>query len=170
MENIVGYNNNVLIKWRLLRNDGQPFPIEQLSCNIYVITGRGRTEVKSFSISGTDHNIVSWQMNNRELRFLGTCSLAMNIARRGLQIASVEYRNAFQITSRALKDCDCVQTVELTSFVNVLHPDCTSGDVNVLFPTLEIGPDMHLYLKGNTEQYMRNFELTKDGHLLFKND
>lgn len=170
MENIIGFNNNVLIKWRLLRNDGQPFPLDQVLCKICAITGRGRTEIKSFSISGADSNIVSWQMNNRELRFLGSCSLAMSIVRRGLQIATVEYRNAFQVTSRAMRNCGCVQTVELTSFVNVLHPESVPGSVNVLFPTFEIGPDMHLYLKSDTEQYLHNFELAPNGHLLYKND
>ena len=170
MENIVGYNNNLLVKWRLLGNDGSPFPVDCYFCKVLVGTGVGRTEVKSFSVTGEDKNIVSWEMNMAGFRFIGSGSLWMDIYRKGLRVASVEYRDAFRIVKGGATSCDCVQTLSLTSFVNVLHPDKVEGSVNVLFPHLEVGDDMHLHLVSDTELYNSNFELADNGHLIFKND
>ena len=170
MENIVGINNNLLIKWKLLSNDGSPFPVDGYALELYVVTGRGRSRVKSFSVSGDDNNMVSWEMNIRDLRFLGSGSLSMVILRKGRQVATVEYRNAFRVISQNHRFCDCTQILELSSFVNVLHPEDLSGAFNVIFPSFEVKEDMHLYMSGTTEQYNSNFELTDEGHLIFKNN
>lgn len=170
MENIVGINNNLLIKWKLLSNDGEPFPVDGYALEINVITPRGRQKVNSFSVSGEDSNIVSWEVNIRDLRFLGSGSLSMVINRKGKQVATVEYRNAFRVISQTTRYCDCTQTVELSSFVNVLHPEELAGAINVIFPSFEVREDMHLYMSGTTEQYNSNFELTDEGHLVYKND
>ena len=170
MENIVGINNNLLIKWKLLYNDGSPFPVDGYALELYVVTGRGRSRVKSFSVSGDDNNMVSWEMNIRDLRFLGSGSLSMVILRKGRQVATVEYRNAFRVISQNHRFCDCTQILELSSFVNVLHPEDLSGAFNVIFPSFEVKEDMHLYMSGTTEQYNSNFELTDEGHLIFKNN
>ncbi len=171
MENIVGFNNNLLIKWKLLQNDGNPFPVDGYACKLYVSSGRGRSEVKSFSVSGLDKNIVSWEMNIPEMRFLGSCSLFMSIYRKGRQVASVERRDAFRVITGNVRNCDCVQKLEISSFVNILHPEDIAGAINVIFPTFEIDEtDMHLHMKGTTEQFNSNFELDDDGHLKFKNN
>ncbi len=171
MENIVGFNNNLLVKWKLLKNDGKPFSVNMYSCKLYVLSGRGRTEVKGFSVTGLDSNIVSWEMNIPQMRFLGSCSLSMSIYRRGRQVATVERRDAFRVISGNVRHCDCVQTLELSDFVNILHPEEIPGTVNVIFPTFEIDEtDMHLHMKGSTEQYNSNFEIGDDGHLRYIND
>lgn len=170
MEHIVGIDNNLLIKWKLLRNDGNPFPVDQYACRLFVMTARGRTEIKDFSISGTDSNIVSWEMNDKQLRFVGTASLAMSIMRKGRQIASVEHREAFRVAHHPGKNCDCNQTLEISSFVNILHPEEVAGTVTVLFPSFEVDENMHLHMIGATEQYNSNFELEENGHLIYKNN
>lgn len=170
MENIVGINNNLLLKWKLLSNDGNPFPVDGYALKLYVITGRGRSEVKSFSVSGIDKNIVSWEMNIRDLRFLGSGTLSMSILRKGRQVATVEHRDAFRVISRNTRNCDCAQTLEISSFVNVLHPEDIAGAINVIFPTFEVQDNMHLIMKGTTEQYNSNFELDDNGHLIYKNN
>lgn len=171
MEKLVGKNNNLLVKWRLLKNDGAPFAIDGIICKPVVVTGRGRSEVKSFSISGADKNIVSWVMNVGELRFVGSATLRIVMLSRGLQVAQVEQKHAFRVVPGNARECDCTQILELTSFVNVLHPECVPGAVNILFPTLEVDENMHLILSGDTEQYAGNFSLDEeDGHLFFNND
>lgn len=170
MEHIVGVDNSLLLKWKLLRNDGKPFSVEQYACRLYVLTARGRDEIESFSVSGTDKNIISWEMNNWNKRFIGECSLALSITRKGKQVARVEYRDAFRVSHRSPKDCDCTQVLELSSFVNVIHPEELTGTFTVLFPTFEVRDDMHLYMKGSTEQYNGNFSLEDNGHLIYNND
>lgn len=170
MENLIGIDNNILVNWTLLRTSGKPFPVDGLYLRIFVSTPRGRDEIRNFSISGENNNIVSWEMNNGTLRFLGQASLTMSILREGLQIATVEAKNAFSVSRRSPRRCDCTQKVNLTSFVNVLHEETAGGTVNVLFPTFELGDDMHLYLKGTTEQYSHSFELGADGHLRYTNN
>ena len=171
MEQIIGIDNNILVKWTLLRNDGSPFPIDRYTSRLWVKTPRGRNEIRSFSITGVDSNIVSWEMNNAQLRFIGGASLAMSILRKGLQIASVEYRDAFRISHRSNRSCDCVQVINLSSFVNILHPEEVPNAINVLFPTFEVElPSLHLHMKGTTEAYNSNFELDESGHLVFTND
>ena len=170
MEHLVGINNNVLVKWRLLRDNGRPFPVDEYALRISVIAPRGRSEIKRFSITGSDNNIVSWEMNNQELRFLGGATLVMSILRRGLQIATVECRNAFAISKRSGRGCDCEQVIEISSFVHILHPEAVSGQVAVIFPSFELDENMHLWLKGSTEAYSSNFSLGQDGHLYFENN
>lgn len=170
MEHIVGVDNSLLIKWKLLRNDGKPFSVEQYACRLFVLTARGRDEIASFGVSGPDKNIISWEMNNRGLRFIGECSLALSISRKGRQVARVEYRDAFRVSHRSPKDCDCNQVLEISSFVNVIHPEELAGTINVIFPSFEVRDDMHLYLLGTTDQYASNFALDGDGHLIFNNE
>lgn len=170
MEHIVGVDNNLLIKWKLLRNDGKPFSVKQYACRLFVLTARGRDEIASFSVSGPDNNIVSWEMNNLSLRFIGSCSLALSITKKGKQVARVEYRDAFRVSHRSPKDCDCNQKLELSSFVNIIHPEEIADSVTVLFPTFEVRDDMHLYMLGSTDQYNTNFSLDENGHLIYSND
>ena len=170
MEHIVGVDNNLLIKWKLLRNDGKPFGVKQYACRLFVLTARGRDEIESFSVSGPDNNIISWEMNDWNKRFIGECSLALSITRKGKQVARVEYRDAFRVSHRSPKDCDCAQVLELSSFVNVIHPEELTGNVTVLFPEFEVRDDMHLYLLGSTDQYASNFTLDESGHLIYNNN
>jgi len=170
MENIVAIDNNLLIKWRLLRNDSRPFCLDHYSCRLFVITPRGRDEIASFSVSGEDKNILSWQMNNKQLRFLGSCTLSVSITGKGKEVARVEYRDAFRVSQRSPKNCDCNKKLELTSFVDVLHPEMTEGNITVLFPSFEVRDNMHLYMVGDTDAYNSNFELDEQGHLIYKNN
>lgn len=170
MENIVGINNNLLIKWTLLRNDGEPFPLSECMCRIFITSGRGRSEVREFSVTGVDKNIVSWETNIPTMHTLGQCSVSMEILRKGRQIAKADVRDAFRIVSSSPKGCDCRQRIELFSFVSVLHPDEVPGAVNVLFPKLEVDENMHLHISGDTENFNSNFEMDQNGHLLFHND
>jgi hypothetical protein len=170
MEHIVGVDNSLLVKWKLLRNDGKPFSVEQYACRLFVLTSRGRDEIANFSVSGPDKNIVSWQMNDLDLRFIGSCSLAMSINRRGKEIARVEYRDAFRVSHRSPKDCDCNQRLEISSFVNVIHPEELTGNLTVLFPEFEIDDNMHLIMLANTDQFNSNFTLDERGHLFYQNN
>lgn len=170
MENIVAIDNNLLIKWRLLRNDSKPFNLEHYACRLFVLTPRGRDEIASFSVSGEDMNILSWQMNNTQLRFLGSCTLSASITGRGREIARVEYRDAFRVSHRSSRNCDCNKTLQLTSFVDVLHPELEEGNLTVLFPAFEVRENMHLYMVGDTAAYNNNFEIDQHGHLIYKNN
>lgn len=169
MENLVGMNNNVLFRWRLLRNNGDPFPVDTYACRLSLMMGRGRTDIKSFNISGENRNIISWELDFSQMHFIGNCSLSAILMRKGIMIASVEKRDAFRIVAQSRRRCDCVQEIELTSFVNIIHdvkddPDGTT----VLFPTFEVDDNMHLHLKGTTEQHTANFALDEDGHLIYR--
>ena len=144
--------------------------MKQYACRLFVLTARGRDEIASFSVSGPDNNIISWEMNNWSLRFIGSCSLALSVTRQGKQVARVEYRDAFRVSHRSPKDCDCNQRLELSSFVNIIHPEEMADTVTVLFPTFEVRDDMHLYMLGTTDQYSSNFSLDENGHLIYNND
>ena len=170
MTQLIGIDNNLLVQWTLLRNTGKPFPVNEYAIRIFVNTPRGRNEIEEFNISGADNNIVSWQMNNRELRFLGNASLRMSIIRRGQQIATVEERDAFTLSRRSPKGCDHTQIVNVTSFVNVLHPELVADQVAVLFPSFEVDENLHLWLHGSSEAYASNFMLDENGHLRFVNN
>lgn len=167
MENFVGYNKSILVKWKLMDSDGKPFPVDGFFCKVYVSTGVGREEIKHFDITGADKNVVSWKMSGGVMHFVGSGSLWVDIYRCGLKIAFAERRNAF----RVVKEGDCARVLLLESVVTVLHPEEIPGAINVLFPKMEIHPDdMHLYLVAETEAYNSNFKLNADGHLTFKND
>ena len=170
MENFVGINNNLLVRWRLLKNDGKPFAVDTYICKVTVFTGRGRVDVQNFSITGTDRNIISWEMNIPDFRFLGNGSVVVNIFRKGRQVARAEQRDAFRVFAKDVRHCDCVQTLDVTSFVNILHPEETIDKVNVMFPSFEVDEHMHLHLKGDTELYYSDFTLGSDGHLYFHYD
>ena len=170
MENIVGVDNNLLIKWKLLRNDGKPFSVEHYACRLFVLTARGRDEIATFSVSGPDKNIISWEMNNMSLRFIGSCSLALSIIGKGKQVARVEYRDAFRVSHRSAKNCDCNKKLELSSFVDILHSENAAGTVTVLFPTFDVRDNMHLYMLGSTDMANTNFSLDENGHLIYSNE
>ena len=168
MENLIPINNNALFKWRLLRNDGSPFAVDLYSCKLAVMMGRGRTAIKSFSITGPDKNILSWELDFSQMHFIGNCSLSAVIMRKGIMIASVEKRDAFRVVANSRRSCDCTQTIELTSFVNIIH-DVEDDDkqLTVLFPTFEVDDNMHLHIKGTTDQHTTNFSLDEEGHLIY---
>ena len=166
MENLIPINNNALFKWRLLRNDGSPFAVDLYSCRLSVIMGRGRTAIKTFSITGPDNNILSWELDFRQMHFIGNCSLFAVIMRKGIMIASVEARDAFRVVANARRKCDCTQTVELTSFVNVIHEvGDDAKELVAIFPTFEVDENMHLHVKGVADQHVANFSLDEEGHL-----
>ena len=169
MEQLIGIDNNVRVEWLLLKATGKPFPVNECALRIWVTTPRGRSEIKSFTITGKDHNLIIFNVNNPHLRFLGGASLKMSILRGGLEIADVEERNAFGISRRSSRGCDCNQVVHLKSYVNILHPEEVPGAVTVLFPTLHVDDNMHLILEGTTDAYDSNFSL-EEGHLFFDNN
>ena len=171
MENLVGISNNVLIKWNLYHNGGNPFPVDEYDLKLFVITGRGRTEVKSFSITGEDKNIVSFQVNIPCKRFLGAGSIVLSIVREGLQIATVEHRDVFRVIYAGLQNGPCgANEFEFNSFVNVLHPEYITGTFNLIFPEFEVRDDMHLYMMADSELYNHNFSLDEEtGELIYKN-
>lgn len=166
---MVAVGNSVLVKWALWRNNGKPFSVNRLFCRLFVLTGRGRNEIKNFCVSGKDNNLITWEMSCN--LSLGSCTLRMEVLRQGLQIATVECRDAFRVVSRYSGHCDCSQSIELNSFVNIIHPEDNPDVVNVIFPSFELCPeDGHLHLKGAaTEYYNDNFRLSDDGHLLYTN-
>lgn len=170
MENIVGINNNLLVKCTLMRPDGEPFPLNECVCRVFITSARGRSEVKDYSISGTDKNVVSWETNIPSMHALGRCSILIEILRKGRQIAKVEDKDAFRITSGPAYGREGAQRLSRFLFVNVLHADEVPGAVNVIYPKLEVDEGMHLRLKGDTERFEHNFSLGEDGHLLFHND
>ena len=159
-----------LIEWRLLRDDGSPFPIDSYGLRAAITNGRGRLKVERFTVTGTDNNVLCIELDPGQLFMPGYHSISLDIAKCGRPVARAEYKNAFRVTSGYERHCDCQQKVRLTSYVNILHPESVGGEVTVLFPRFEIDPeDMHLHLLGTTDQYTSNFELSEDGHLLFKN-
>lgn len=166
-EQFIGTNNNLLVRWRLLKNDGRPFAVDSYLCKVTVVTGRGRVEVTNFSVTGTDRNIITWEMNIPNFRFLGSGTVTVNIFRKGRQVARAEQRDAFRVLASTVRHCDCLQQLDLTSFVNILHPEETVDSVNVMFPSFEVDEHMHLRMKGDTELYYSDFSLGEDGHLYF---
>ena len=167
MENLIPINNNALFKWRLLRNDGSPFAVDLYSCKLSVFMGRGRTAIKNFTVTGPDNNILSWELDFRQMHFIGNCSLSVVIMRKGIMIASVEYRDAFRVVANARRRCDCTQTIELSSFVNIIHEvDDDDSQVAILFPTFQVYDDMHLHVMGTTDQSAIRFDLDEEGHLI----
>ena len=168
MENLVGINNNVLFNWRLLENDGSPFSVDLYSCKLFVIMGRGRTSVNSFTISGENQNIISWELDFSQMHFIGNCSLSLIIMRKGVMVASVEKRDAFRVVSSSRRRCDCVQTIDLTSFVNVIHgKDDKTDAITLFFPSFEVDDNMHLHVKGSTDEFSNSFSLDASGHLIY---
>ena len=171
MDNFVGAHNNMLVRWRLLRNNGKPFNVSEYALNIILGTPRGRSEIREFNVTGIDKNIVNFELTAPQLFFLGSASLSMSMRKGGLQVAAVTELNAFKVGRELQHHCDCAQVVELTSFVNVLHPEEDTGNLKVLFPSFSVNDDMHLILHGEVgEAYDSNFDLNEHGHLIFDND
>lgn len=171
MEQLIGIDNSTLIRWTLLKADGRPLPVMGYTLRIWISAPRGRSEILNFSVTGADSNIVCFEINNPKLRFLGAASFQMSILRDGKQIAGVEARNALTLSRRSPRGCDCNQTVDIHSYVTLIHPEDALTGVNINFPTFEIDENMHLIMKANDDAFINNFELDEeDGHLYFTND
>lgn len=154
--------DRVEVRWRLQRNNGKPFPLDNYRLSLTVFSVRGRVVVEKFNITGCDKNILVWEMDAKGLSHLGQCSLELGIFRNGVKVAMVAYKDAFSFFGNPL--------IELKSFVTILAPERIPNFVNVLFPKMHVDDDMHLIMKGTCERFQSNFRLEENGHLIFNND
>lgn len=105
------------IQWMLLLSDGRGFSLEGLRLRLFAVSGRGRREIKDYSISGDENNILTMTLDCRKAGILGDVTLRLLTFIGEHIYASAEYRNAFRALTRA--PLNAPKSVSLTSMVSV---------------------------------------------------
>lgn len=169
MENIIDWHKKTTVEWTLLRSDGKAFSASAYGLCLFLLTGRGRTAIKRFTVNGTNLNVLKFDFDNNQLPFPGWYSLHLDIIKDGRKVGEARQINAFHVCpcSDGMPNCGCeVQRVCLTSQVTLNHECCSGG--NILYPQFVVKDDMHLYLVGDTEAMAESFSLDSlNGHLIY---